>query len=143
MFSWITSDTKRSILVDGTVPVKMISPDGREFEERNYEGYGVFGGVDFYSLVAELNGKGTDRIDGINLVFNSIGGNPNGVAKLAADNGVVLPKLVSIDFRGDYEDVPHTESCPNQGFFDDDDENTCNWCGEDLEYCTCDEDEEC
>ena len=55
MFSWITSDTERSFLVDGSVAVKMLSPTGEVFEERNYEGYGMFGDMDYFLLLAQLN----------------------------------------------------------------------------------------
>ena len=141
MFSWITSDTKKSVLVDGSVPVKMLSPDGRVFEEENYEGYGVFGGKDYFSLVAELNGKKT-REHGIDLLFK--GENNNGSSEFAAgEYGIKLPKIISIHGEEDYNSHPHTESCPEQGFRDWDDVSTnCSWCGENEEYCTCDEDGE-
>ena len=141
-FSWITSDTDRSVLCDGTVKVKMLSPDGREFEETNYAGYGVFGGTDYFALVAELNGK-EGREAGIDLLFNP-DGNPHGVAHLADELGVVLPKIVSINARGDYDDYSPTESCPEQGWrqYDEEEEEQCSWCGENVNHCGCDEDEE-
>ena len=101
MFSWITADTKQSVLVDGSVPVKMIVPDGRVWEERNYEGYGIFGGKDFYELVAELNGT-TGRLTGIVLAHSD---NPS----------IILPKIVSINYNGLLEHTPHSPPCPNQG----------------------------
>lgn len=60
-FSWITSDTQRSIPnihspKRESFPVHMITEDGRVFSEPEYDGYGVFGGKDFYVLAAELNG---------------------------------------------------------------------------------------
>ena len=56
------------------------------------------------------------------MFFND---NPGGSATVAAANGVVLPKIVSINALGDYDDYDHTESCPNQGFNDYEDD-TCD-----------------
>ena len=138
-FSWITSDTDRSVLCDGTVKVKMLSPDGRVFEETNYEGYGVFGGMDYFALVAELNGKGTDRQEGIDLLFKD---NPRGSAALATESGIELPKIVSIDARGGYDNYAPTESCPEQGWRQHDDaEDRCPDCGDLVAYCYCEADE--
>lgn len=71
-FSWITSDTKRSIpnryCGAKQFRVHMVTRDGDNYVEDNYEGYGVFGGKDYYELLAEINGK-TDRDDGISLFF--------------------------------------------------------------------------
>ena len=57
-FSWKTQDTKRSIANRysnrKTFTVYMVNPVTKEaFIESNYEGYGEFGGKDFYELVAE------------------------------------------------------------------------------------------
>ena len=58
-FSWKTSDTNTSISnahsTKPTFPVYMILPDGRYYLETDYEGYGEFGGRDYYGVVAELN----------------------------------------------------------------------------------------
>jgi len=137
-FSWITSDTDKSVLTDGSVKVKMLSPDGRVFEETNYEGYGVFGGMDYFALLAQLNSRVT-RQDGIDLLFED---NQNGLASVAAERGLRLPKIVSIDAVGEYEDFAHTESCPNQGWSDHAEEGGCYYCGEQEGYCTCDDEDE-
>lgn len=71
-FSWNTSDTQRSIANNyskrDTFKVHMVTKDGGAYTEENYEGYGEFGGKDFYELLAELNGKKT-RDEGIELAF--------------------------------------------------------------------------
>jgi hypothetical protein len=58
-FSWITQDTNESIRNNGS-PHKRIAymhdNNGNVWEENDYEGYGVFGGKDFYILLAEMNG---------------------------------------------------------------------------------------
>jgi hypothetical protein len=99
----------------------MITPDGQVFTEDDYEGYGIFGGRDFYELIAELNGLAGDREACINLVFN---GNPTG------DNteGVIYPKFVEEledDIKAQWAKLPNPISCPAQGYFywDDDDDD--------------------
>ena len=59
MFSWHTNDTKRVIWVSGykqTSTVYLIDNKGNQWKEDNYQGYGVFGGKDYYELMAEMNG---------------------------------------------------------------------------------------
>ena len=76
-FSWLTSDTEKSIAnsysTRETFQVHMITEDGRIFTEPNYEGYGEFGGKDFYVLAAELNGlKGATDDETRMLFFDKI-----------------------------------------------------------------------
>lgn len=72
-FSWKTQNTSKSIANTYsrrfTFPVVMIDNKGNEWLERNYEGYGVFGGKDFYELLAEMNGL-TTREGGLKLAFS-------------------------------------------------------------------------
>lgn len=76
VFSWKTQDTDRSIAVTGntanrpTFTVYMFDNKGNVWKEDNYEGYGKFGGKDFYELLAEMNGKKT-RDEGIKIAFHS------------------------------------------------------------------------
>tara|TARA_R110000764_G_scaffold199550_1_gene284868 strand:- start:308 stop:547 length:240 start_codon:yes stop_codon:yes gene_type:complete len=46
----------------------MTDNKGSKWTELNYDGYGNFGGKDFYELVAEMNGK-TTRDEGVDLCF--------------------------------------------------------------------------
>jgi len=83
-FSFITSDSNESIpnIHSGkkTFPVYMATPgpDRQVFEEKEYDGYGEFGGKDIYVLIAELNNlcpNGTQedkRMEGIALVYKTI-----------------------------------------------------------------------
>ena len=84
-FSWITHDTHMSILIDGYGPDSlqgktyyMWDNKGNCWTEPAYLGYGVFGGKDYYILLAEMNnvydsGVSDDkkRDDGIDLDFGN------------------------------------------------------------------------
>jgi hypothetical protein len=90
-FSFKTSDSKKSIpnvcSNKGTFEVHLITEDGQVFTEKEYEGYGVFGGRDIYTLIGEMNGvKGKTREEIRNKVFNgkiTERGVTNGKIKLA------------------------------------------------------------
>lgn len=81
-FSWNTSDTQESIPCvnsdRATFTVYLLSPDGRRWEEKCYQGDGVFGGKDAYALAAELNSRvncsgnvSDDRLIGVSLTFDN------------------------------------------------------------------------
>jgi hypothetical protein len=116
-FSWKTCDTNRSIANvysdELTFDVYMITPDGRVFHEAHYDGYGEFGGKDFYELLAELNGKESERSVGIEIAFND---SPSGDDTA----GVIYPKLVehiSEDVVAQYKRLPNPFGCEYQGYF--------------------------
>ena len=75
MFSWHTNDTKKVIWIEDysrgrkTPVVYLIDNKGNKWREDDYEGYGEFGGKDFYELLAEMNGL-EDRVKGVNLAFS-------------------------------------------------------------------------
>lgn len=76
-FSWITSNTKQRIIIDGCMPVALIDKNNKLYKEDNYQGYGRFGGKDAYELLAEMNvpEKCTgetrhDRLVGIELQYS-------------------------------------------------------------------------
>ena len=69
MFSWFTSDNHERIVAGKVKDIYMTGKDGRIFHlKENYEGYGVFGGKDFYEYLAELNGE-FSRDAGIKIAF--------------------------------------------------------------------------
>ena len=72
-FSFETQDTNESIpnvySDRETFTVYMRDDKGNIWEENNYEGYGDFGGKDFYELLAEMNGL-SNRETGIDLAFD-------------------------------------------------------------------------
>ena len=117
-FSWRTQDTDRSIAnrysIRKTFTVVMIDNKGNKWIEQDYEGYGVFGGKDYYELLAEMNGitdKDTDRLRGagISLAFSK--GNHSGVGT----DGVYYPNLVE-KADGWVYDMAGPDSCPAHGF---------------------------
>ena len=73
-FSLHTQDTGKSIANQHsnrpTFTVFMLDDKGNSWVEDNYDGYGEFGGKDFYELLAEMNGLEPDRSAGINLAFS-------------------------------------------------------------------------
>lgn len=68
-FSWHTQDTQEPIYNiyqshSSVFPVYMVNPNtGEYYKEERYEGYGEFGGKDFYALLAELNKDKIGDID--------------------------------------------------------------------------------
>ena len=136
-FSWKTMDTDKSISNNyssrGAFKVDMLDDKGNVWTETEYEGYGVFGGKDFYELLAEMNGfvsqKGlsyevdgeayTDeaRGFGINLAFKN--DNHSGDHNF----GVKYPNLVE-EAKGWTYNHYGPESCPDQGYFYDDMDET-------------------
>lgn len=104
-FSWLTQDTNESIASNysdrETFTVFMRDNKGNVWMEDNYEGYGVFGGKDFYELLAEMNELGNDRGDGITLAFS---GKP-----------YISPNLNRDETIEWVDSEP--ETCPFQGYF--------------------------
>jgi hypothetical protein len=73
-FSWITQDTEVSIpnVNSSQLPLEQVvlmDNKGNEWIESDYQGYGIFGGKDYYELLSEMNGYGSDREKGIELEF--------------------------------------------------------------------------
>jgi hypothetical protein len=105
-FSWITQDTNRSISnVYSSRPffrVFMIDHLGNTWKENAYEGYGQFGGKDYYELMADMNGL--ESIDEtIDLYFDPT---PT----------TLFPNLVEYAHKWKWiNEKP--KDCPDQGFF--------------------------
>lgn len=134
-FSWKTQDTDRSIANNysnrKTFTVVMIDNKGNKWIEQDYEGYGVFGGKDYYELLAEMNGitdTDADRLrgKGIDLAFSK--GNGSGVGT----EGVYYPNLIEQADGWEYE-MMGPDSCEFQGYFydetdyDDEDDDFQTW----------------
>lgn len=123
MFSWFTQDTNHRIVNGEPYRVIMTDNNGNQYVEDCYEGYGEFGGKDYYELLAEMNGysqthchDGEELRDiGIRLAFENdpYGTNPN----------VIHPSLSE---SGEYFNGTPPVSDPDQGFgmeyYEEDDE---------------------
>jgi|TARA_Y100000310_G_scaffold242701_1_gene246908 hypothetical protein len=113
-FSWITQDTNKSINnIHCNKPmfnVTMTNPiNGQKWTESNYDGYGVFGGKDYYKLLAEINGK-TSRDEGLAIAFDT-------EIELKNKMKIIWPTLTE-DRNAKVKGKP--ENCPEQGYFYDD-----------------------
>ena len=94
-FSWHTNDTQEPVwnMYSGhdTKTVYLIDNKGNSWREDSYEGYGDFGGKDYYELLAEMNGLDSDRQLGIDLNFNREG------RSFISPNLVTDPSLAWVD----------------------------------------------
>ena len=82
-FSWVTQNSDRSIIMNGygtrrfpSRTAYMWDNKGRRWMQPQYEGYGMFGGKDYFVLLAEMNKEyditvsdDIKRNDGINLEY--------------------------------------------------------------------------
>ena len=129
-FSWMTQDTGQQIgsQDENKIPVYMFDDKGKYYYENDYDGYGVFGGMDYYELLDKMNDGSGNRKDGIDLAFG----------KLKRKNGepVLFPALVTDPYKFNYKTHDFTqeaETDPNQSWYepeeddyivgDDDDED--------------------
>jgi len=131
-FSWRTQDTDKSIAnkwsARDTFRVQMMDDKGNVWTEDSYDGYGEFGGKDYYELLAEMNGLTANNPDelrgkGIELAFSK--NNHSGVGT----EGVLYPNLVEMADGWRYDPMG-PDSCEDQGFFyndEDEDENNDMW----------------
>ena len=121
-FSWITYDTDIQIGSEreNTIDVYMYDNEGNQWYEKKYEGYGEFGGMDYYELLAKMNGytaedlkKGQEMRDlGIDLAFKKLKTKDKG-------RKVLFPALVEDPkFNWKRHDfTQEAESDPNQSWY--------------------------
>ena len=111
-FSWFTSDTLKQIGSErqNSITVYMHDNEGNSWKEKNYEGYGVFGGYDYYSLLAKMNGYSEDRDDGIDVAFNK--------KKSKTSRKVLFPALTeSPKLPRNHDFTKESDSDPNQSWY--------------------------
>ena len=137
-FSWMTHDSDAQIGSEmvNRVHVYMFDNEGNKWEEKRYEGYGEFGGKDYYDLVATMNGYTPEDLkDKALLKKLRIVGKPEmrqiGIALAFDENGVkprngkkvLFPALVTDPRynwkRHDFEKEAETD--PNQSWAVEDD----------------------
>ena len=123
-FSWMTQDTNQQIgsQEENMIPVYMYDNEGNSYYENNYDGYGEFGGVDYYELLDKMNGGDGDRSRGINLAFE----------KIKTDSEILYPALVTKpDFNWKSHDfTQQPKNDPNQSWYMEPEEEDYN--GEDY-----------
>ena len=124
-FSWMTQDTDQQIGSEreNMIDVWMFDDKGNSWYEKSYDGYGEFGGMDYYELIAIMNGYTEDdlkslrkknlRLVGIDLAFDKLGPADN------AQKDVLFPALVSNPrFNWKRHDfTQEAESDPNQSWY--------------------------
>ena len=119
-FSWMTQDTGQQIgSQDGNqIPVYMFDDKGKYYYENDYEGYGEFGGMDYYELLDKMNGGSGDRSRGIDLAFG----------KEKTGSEILFPALVTKPDKFNYRThnfAVEAETDPNQSWYEpeEDEEN--------------------
>ena len=111
-FSWKKSDDGKSIRnrhAGKATPVKMLDDKGNHWLEPNYDGYGVFGGMDYYALVDTMNGGTGDRDRGIKLCDLN--------HHDPAPDHIKTPRLVSPKCTESWHELKPSKSDPKQGYF--------------------------
>lgn len=124
-FSWKTQDTNKSISNTyssrKTFKIVMTDNKGNKWIEEDYEGYGIFGGKDYYELVAEMNGFTKENIPKNwqdVIVYDSAQPSLRDVGiDLFFNNHVCKFLFPSLSENGDYHNGIKPEDCEYQGFF--------------------------
>ena len=123
-FSWMTQDTGQQIgsQEGNTIPVYMFDDKGKYWFEPSYDGYGVFGGMDYYELLDQMNGGRGDRSEGIRKAFD-----PTAEGKLLFPALVVSPNNFNYkthDFTKEAEHDPNQSwlAPEEDDFYDQNDE---------------------
>ena len=111
-FSWFTQDTNQQIGSErfNTLPfVYMHDDKGNKWLEKNYEGYGEFGGKDYYELLDQMNGGIGDRNEGIRKAFDE---------PAVAAGEIKFPALtVSATLPSGHDFTQEAETDPNQSWY--------------------------
>jgi hypothetical protein len=125
-FSWMTQDTGQQIgsEEENTIPVYMFDDKGKYYYEKNYDGYGVFGGKDYYDLVAEMNGYTADNAEEFGGMFNDLRGIgiklAFGELEPKNEGPILFPALVTRPNEFDYKTHDFTKEAktdPNQSWY--------------------------
>ena len=112
-FSWMAQDTGNQIGSEkqNTIAVTMFDDKGNKWEEKSYDGYGEFGGKDYYELLAQMNGiENPNRQDGIDIAFD----------KKKVKGKVLFPALVEDPKHFNFKKHDFTQEAehdPNQSWY--------------------------
>ena len=128
-FSWMTQDTGQQIgsQDENKIPVYMFDDKGKYYYENDYDGYGEFGGKDYYDLVAEMNGYTADDAEKFGGTFGELRGIGIKLAfgELEPKNGgpVLFPALtVSATLPNGHDFTKEAETDPNQSWYAEEEE---------------------
>jgi hypothetical protein len=152
-FSWMTQDTGQQIgsQDENKIPVYMFDDKGKYYYENDYDGYGEFGGKDYYDLVAEMNGYTADDAEKFGGTFGELRGIGIKLAfgELEPKNGgpVLFPALVTKPDKFNYRThnfAVEAETDPNQSWYEpeEDEEDNSFDLDDDEDYGYNDDDEE-
>lgn len=100
MFSWILQDTHERIVAGKHMHVVMTDDKNNHWVEECYEGYGVFGGKDFYELLAEMNGYKVMELKGCGFVVIDKDGKEHAFDKAEHKTDWVRQKGIEMAFDG-------------------------------------------
>jgi len=119
-FSWMTHDTGDQIGSEppNNIIVYMYDNEGNKWKETRYDGYGNFGGMDYYELVATMNGYDADRGKGVDLAFGKL-------KTKDKKRKTLFPALVT-DPRYNWKRHDFTEEAdgdPNQSWYQEEEED--------------------
>ena len=135
-FSWMTHDSNMQIgsQKENTISVTMFDDKGNKWSEDKYDGYGEFGGKDYYELLAQMNGvEDADRQDGIDIAFG----------KKKVKGKVLFPALIEDPRRFNWKLHDFTKEAEydtNQSWYQEPEEDDDN--GEDYDDNYYDEDKD-
>ena len=73
-FSWMTQDTGEQIGSEreNRITVYMYDNEGNQYKEAKYDGYGEFGGMDYYELLARMNGYTEEDLEAVKGPFKEL-----------------------------------------------------------------------
>jgi len=112
-FSWIAQDTNTPVYITGGYERRtyyMWDNKGKSWKEPNYEGYGIFGGKDYYVLLAEMN-----RIYGEDVTEEQK--REEGIEFSLNHDGILFPNLTETSIWKWINKQPASHD--NQGWYDD------------------------
>jgi len=143
-FSWFTQDTERQIGSEkrNMIEVYMYDNQGNQYREKKYEGYGEFGGMDYYELLAKMNGYTEEDLEDIKGPFKELRqlGIDLAFGKIKTKDKkrkTLFPALVE-DPRYNWKRHDFTQEAehdPNQSWFvDDEDEYEDDYYSDDDEW---------
>lgn len=131
-FSWNTADTNESIpLVDVDDPdhmprtVYLLQPTGFNIEEKEYEGYGMFGNANAYAWLSYMNIPWEQKINKTNDELISLG-----IDLFFSEeySSITHPLKFSFDKDAKYDALPASTSCDFQGcMYEEDTRDTRGW----------------